>query len=133
MNTISYKKFVEGYKIGKFSVAINKNKAGNFVLSNFADKQNKLAHYFWSWLGILLMAPIPIALLFFNWIYSPISFILGLTIVSASRKSAMRFVLQNMLDDEDFFEYVLLHQGAIITDEYGEELQSEFLKGIQLK
>lgn len=133
MDNITHKEFVEGYESGRFSVAVNKNTAGDFVLSNFADKHNKPAHYFWSWLGILLVLPIPIVLLYFSWIYSLVSFISGLIISSAARKSAGQFVLQNMLNNEDFFEYVLLHQGAIVTDEHGKELRSEFLTRMQSK
>lgn len=133
MDTLTHKEFVEGYKSGKFSVHINENKAGNFVLSNLANKHNKPAHYFWSWLGIILVFPVPVALLFISWTYSISSLIGGLIIIVASRKSAAQFVLQNMIDSEDFFEYVLLHQGAKITNEQGQELKSKFITKMKLK
>lgn len=130
---ITHQEFVNGYEAGKINVSINKSKAGDFVLSDFADKHNKPAHLFWSWSGILLTIPLPIILIFINWHYSIISFILGLIIVSASRKSASQFVLQNILGDESFFEYVLLHGGAKITDEQDNELKCSFLEKMSKK
>jgi hypothetical protein len=133
MNTITHKEFIEGYAARKFSVLINKNKAGDFILSKLADKHNKPAYYFWSWLGIIMVLPASIGLFIISWKYSIFSFICGLFIITASKKSSTQFVLQNMIDDEDFFEYVLLHQGAKIIGEQGEEFKSQFITKMELK
>lgn len=125
---INYQQFLEGYKTGEFTVLVDKSKAGDFVMSKFGDKHNKPAHLFWTWLGILLIFPAPIIFwILFGWVYAVGSFILGLTISSAARKSALQFVLQNMIENEDFWDYVLLHKGAIIQDKKGNEIGSEFL------
>jgi hypothetical protein len=55
------------------------------------------------------------------------SFIAGLLITGSARKKAGQLVLQNMEEKESFFEYVLLHKGAVIWDENGKEVHSEFL------
>jgi hypothetical protein len=120
--TITHQEFIDGYKAGKFNVLVNKNKAGNFVLSNFADQHNKPAHLFWSWGGILLSFPLPIIFIFINWKFSVLFFIVGLIIISTSRKTASQFVLQNMIEDAIFFDYVLLHGGAKIVDEKGNDV-----------
>lgn len=120
--TISHDTFVKGYKTGEYLVYINKSKAGDFVLSKVADKHNKPAHIFWTWTGIVLTFPLPIILLFFSWVYSIVSFILGLIIVSSSRKSAEQFVMQNMIDDKNFWEYVLMNKGAKIENRNGDEI-----------
>jgi len=52
---------------------------------------------------------------------------------SAARKSASQFVLQNMIESEDFWDYVLLHKGAIIQDKEGSEIGSEFLDRMSKK
>ena len=125
---IDYQQFLEGYEAGELTVSVNKSKAGDFVLSEFADKHNKPAHLFWTWLGILLIVPSPIILLLFRkWVFAACSFVLGLIITEAARKSASRFVLQNMLENEDFWDYVLLHKGASIKDKEGREVTSEYL------
>lgn len=125
---ITHQEFVGGYKAGRITVSINKSRAGDFVLSDFANKHNKSKHLFWSWSGIILALPLPIILIFINWYYSIISFILGLIMVGASRKRAGQFVLRNMLENESFFEYVLLHGGAKITDGQGNAIKSSFLE-----
>jgi len=45
----------------------------------------------------------------------------------ASRKSAASFVIENMIDSEEFWDYVLLHKGAKIIDNNGNEIVSGFL------
>lgn len=115
MNTLTHKAFVDGYRSGNISVLINKNKAGDFVLSGLANKHNRPAHLFWTWLGLFLVVPAPIALFFVSWIYAISIFLIGLLVIGAARKTATQFVLRNMLEDEMFFDYVLLHNGATIV------------------
>ena len=45
---INYQQFLEGYRTGEFTVLVDKQKAGDFVMSKFADKHNKPAHLFWT-------------------------------------------------------------------------------------
>ncbi len=131
---INYQQFLERYKTGEITVLVNKSKAGDFVMSKFGDKHNKPAHLFFTWLGIILIIPLPIILLiFYGWIHAVGSFIIGLMINSAARKSASQFVLQNMIESEDFWDYVLLHKGAIIQDKEGNEIGSEFLDKMSKK
>lgn len=119
---IEHDDFVKGYLSGKYLVYINKSRAGDFVMSKFASKYNKSAHLFWSWVGLIVTVPLSIALFFLSWRYSVVSFIVGLIIVRASRKSAEQFVMQNMIDDKNFWEYVLMYKGAKIENEDGEEI-----------
>ena len=119
---ISHETFVKGYRAGEYLVYIDKYKAGDFVMSKVADKNNKRAHIFWSWTGIVLTIPLPIILVFSSWVYSIASFILGLLVVSSSRKSAEQFVMENMINDKYFWEYVLMYKGARIVDKKGKEI-----------
>ena len=132
---IDYQQFLHGYQAGEITVLVNNSKAGDFVMSKFGDKHNKPAHIFFTWLGIIIMiVPLPIILLIFQgWIFAVGSFVLGLMINSAARKSASQFVLQNMIENEDFWDYVLLHKGAIIQDKEGNEIGSEFLDRMSKK
>ena len=131
---IDYQQFLHGYQAGEITVLVNNSKAGDFVMSKFGDKHNKPAHIFFTWLGIIMIVPLPIILLIFQgWIFAVGSFVLGLMINSAARKSASQFVLQNMIENEDFWDYVLLHKGAIIQDKEGNEIGSEFLDRMSKK
>lgn len=127
MKTLNHQQFIEQYKSGEITVLVNKNKAGDFVLSKFADKYNKPAHLFWTWLGIIIGIPLTIVLLFIYWPYAVASFILGAIINGAARKTAAQFVLENMLESEEFWNYVLLHRGAEIVDKDQNEITSAFL------
>lgn len=114
---ITHKDFAEGYKSGKLLVYVDKNKAGDFVMSPHADKHNKPAHLFWTWTGIILTIPLAIILIFINWKLAIPSFVLGFVVIKAARKSASQFVLNNMLENEEFWMYCLLHKGAKVTDD----------------
>jgi len=86
-------------------------------MSPLAQKEHKPAHLFWSWSGIVLVVPAPLILLFVAWIYAPISFVLGIVIMVAARKSAADFLVQNMLWDDTFYTYVIHHGGAQVFDQ----------------
>jgi len=131
---LTHNEFVERYKTGDLTVYVNKIKAGDFILSKYADKHYKPAYLFWSWLSFILMFPLPIALLFFtSWIHALGSFIWGLTLRGANQRSAVEFVLQNMLENEEFWNYVLLHGGAKIKDKNNNEIYSAWLKEMEEK
>ncbi len=124
---VTYQQFLEGYKAGEIMVLVDKAKAGDFVLSEFADKHNKPAHLFWTWAGLIVMIPLSIILLIFQGLFYAIgSFILGYVVMSGSRKSAEQFVLENMLKDKRFWDYVLLHRGAVMQDKEGNKITEIF-------
>jgi hypothetical protein len=125
VKTIDHKTFVELYKRDNIDVWVNKSKAGDFVLSKFANKYNKPAYLFWKWTGRLLVFPLPLIFwIVFGWIHAVGSLVLGLMIESANQRSAEQFVLQNMLEDENFWNWVMLHNGAIIKDKEGNKITS---------
>lgn len=131
---VSYQQFLEGYKAGEIMVLVNKSKAGDFVMSEFGDKHNKLAHQFWTWTGLAMLIPIPIILLIIQgWVYAIGAFIFGLIINKAARRSAEQFVLRNMVESEDFWDYALMHEGAIMRDSHGNEVTSAFLNRMENK
>ena len=131
---INFQEFQEDYKAGSIIVLVNKTKAGDFVMSKFASKYNKPAHIFWTWLGIIMTFPLPIILLIFKtWVHAIGILIIGLMINNSAKKSAQDFVLQNMLENEDFWKYVLLHEGAVLKDVDGNDITTEFLEKIQNK
>lgn len=127
-STINYQQFLEGYRIGIITVLVNKSKAGNFVMSKFGSKYNKPAHLFWTWLAIIMIIPLPIIFLIFKtWVHAFGILIIGLLIRDSARKSATQFVLTNMLENEDFWDFILLHKGATLKDTEGNAITSEFL------
>jgi hypothetical protein len=119
---LSHKQFKEKYKKGELEILVNKKLAGDLVLSPQADPKYKPVHLFWTWLGIIFTIPIPIILLFISWVFAPIVFVIGLIVSGAVRKSAGQFVIQNMIEDEIFWNYVILHSGAILQDKNGDQI-----------
>jgi len=116
---MTYQEFVSKHNNGEMELRIDSHKAGDFVLSEFADKHNKPAHHFWTWAGVIITIPLSIILIFIHWQYAIFSFILGALIISGARKSACQFVKKNMIEDENFWLYVLIHKGAVMEDKKG--------------
>lgn len=133
MNYITHKVFVDLYNKGEVEVALNMNKAGDFVLSQYSEARYKLAHYFWTWLGILCIPAGIIFFFIFKWYIALVTIIAGLIVMKATRKSSGKFVLEQMLANEEFWNYVLLHEGATIKDNSGNDLYSEWLKEMDEK
>ena len=118
----SHKELVELYKKGELAIGVNKQKAGDFVLSKFADPHNKPAHLFWSWTGVILF-PVALVVLFTGRIWQAVGlFFLGSMVLSSSRKTAEEFVLQNMLEDPQFCDYAILWGGAVVTKSSGDHV-----------
>ena len=123
---IGYQQFQLGHKNHEFTVRVDGRNAGDFVMSPLGDMHNKPAHLFWTWLGIVMVFPLPIILwIFKGWIFAAGSFTFGLAVNREALKSAGQFVVQNMLEDETFCSYVLFHKGAIIQDKEGNEITFE--------
>ena len=120
MQKLTHKEFVEKYKSGSLTVLIDDMKAGDFVLSQYASKYNKPAHQFWTWTGLILTFIVPLGLLAVHWVLSLLCAGIGYAIIKSARKSAQEFVLENMLEDEIFWAYVLIYDGAIIKDKNGQ-------------
>ena len=128
MRYISHREFVSLYEQGQLTVSVDQFKAGDFILSPFSKNHYKYAHYFWNLLGFILLIGGIASIFFINWTIALAAIIIGLVIISAVRKSAGTFVMEQMLDDEEFWDYILLHKGAKIHDLSGETVYSQWLK-----
>lgn len=127
MRYCSHAEFLREYRIGKMTVLVNRSRAGDFVLSEFGRPEYKLAHYFWTWLAILCVLGGLLLWVFYSWKIGVGLLFLGIMLNSSARKSAGQFVLGQMLDNEDFWTYVLLHGGAEIRDAENRRVTSDYL------
>jgi hypothetical protein len=133
IRAISHDQFVQMYRSGELYVKVNGSKAGDLVMSEFGAKPYCLAHSFWTWTSIVMLIPLPIALLFVKWYLAVACFLIGAVVYQAARKSAREFVLSNMLERVDFWDYALLHGGAKMYSADDCELSSEFLERMAKK
>jgi len=122
---MDHREFVEQYTSGKLSVYINGSYALRVISAGYLPKRYYWAHTFWSWVW-LLSIPIGIILLFFNigigiLVLFFISFLGG----KAIKKSAVDFVLQHALEDEQFFNFVLKKKILIIKPNFGAKQKSK--------
>jgi len=114
---ISYEEFLRGYKENKIIVKVNRMTAGKFIESEIAGKRFKPAHYFWTYASFFLIFIFPIILIFKFWFYSVLSILGGISLYSSTKKSAIEFVIENMLEDEKFWRFAVENKGAVLTDD----------------
>ncbi len=120
MNTssITYQEFLDGIKAKILHVGVDRYKAGKFVMSEFGDKYNKPAHVFWRLVAFTLIFVLPFILFIYKgWVYAIGSLLSGFMVNRASYSSAVDFVKSNMLENEEFCEYVIENNGAVVYDE----------------
>lgn len=111
---MSHKEFVELYKSGKLNVYVNKSYSLRSISAGYLPKRYYWAHTFWSWIW-LLSIPVGIIMLFFNvGIGILILFLVSFLGGKAVKRSAMDFVIQHALKDENFFDFAIKSKTIVI-------------------
>lgn len=128
LKNITHLTFKKEYNSNLLLIYINRKYINEFVTSQIANQNNKRAYIFYkrlSWVIIVLM-PIILFLKGLGLVsLSPI--LVGWFILSANDKSGKEFLIDNMLDDEKFWNYITLNKGAYVVDKVGNYYLSDFL------
>jgi hypothetical protein len=101
---ITHQEFKEGYKSGKFSISAPNKEKLDTLLSSSSEEAQKYVNIFWSFLHFL----VPII---------PISFVKKYFTYGLNNYD--NFILRKMLNDENFFQLILLRQEVKIFDREG--------------
>lgn len=113
-NKMTHPEFVKEHDQGKISIKIDKTQVGNFLASEFAKKEYRSAYKFWGYIAMLMTIGGFLSFFMINWIYALIILVSGIVIIFSNQRSSEQLVTKNMLEDEDFWNYILLHGGAEI-------------------
>ena len=115
--SISHEDFVRKFRSDDLVVLIDKDRAGELASkSPFSNLQTKLTYLFWSWGPLVLVLFSMVTFFLTSWVYAVVLLITGGVVLTVIREVSTRFVLQNMLKDENFWSSVVEHGGARITD-----------------
>lgn len=117
MKELTHKEFSKLHKEGKIEVGVRKYESIKLALSPLASKYNKPAVRFWFYLAGLLFIILPIPLwIFKGFFYGLGSFVLGMMVYRANKESTAQFVINNMLEDEKFYNFVMSHKDLVIIN-----------------
>jgi len=103
---MNHSKFVEKYHSGEIKVNINKFDAKQLLINDQMPKKYVNADVFWSWVWILALVGGLILFFIYSKLLGAIIFIIGLILPGRQKESAMQFVLEYALENEEFFEMV---------------------------
>ena len=101
---IPFEEFVDGYKAGKFSMRVNPAAISSLVRSPQMNKSRRLAYKLYLYIAIGLFCS-SAYLIFLHWFYAVIAIFAGMIILSANKKSAIDFITERVIENEEFFHF----------------------------
>lgn len=108
--------FVEAWKSRQIAVMVDKQLAMQVMESTDMPGRFRAAHLFWSWIW-LLSIPVAIVLgIFAQWWVGLIVLVLGFLLPRAIKHSAMEFVIEHAIEDEEFYDEAI-NSKLLVIDE----------------
>lgn len=111
---MEHSEFVDSWNQGKLMVDVHRTKALRIANSKILPKRYWLAHLFWSWIWILTIpASIVVMFAYKWWVGLLILIFVTPAISSATKKSAMQFMIDYALENPDFYKLAVA-EGLLI-------------------
>lgn len=100
---LSHSSFIDAWKNGKIKIDVDRRKALRIANSDALPKRYRAAHIFWSTVWLLTI-PLGTGLIFYKWwIGLLVLFVVSPSIANATKTSAMQFMIDHALENEDFY------------------------------
>lgn len=100
--------FVRAWNEGKLLVDVDRSKALQIANSKLLPKRNQIAHILWSWLWIITIPiAITVGVLYKWWVGLIILAFVTPTISSATKKTAMQFMIDHAIENPEFFMFAV--------------------------
>lgn len=111
---MEHAEFVKSWNEGKLMVDVHRTKALQIANLNILPKRYQLAYIFWSWIWILTI-PVSIIVMFLYkwWVGLLILVFVTPAISSATKKSAMQFIIDYAVENPDFYQQAV-SEGLLI-------------------
>lgn len=110
---ITFDNFVEGYKLRKIGIVVNPRTISALASSPQMNTSRRLAYKLYYYIEIISFLSIfPLA--FVSWVYAIAAFSLAIILFSANKKSAISFITERMLENEEFFHFCLSNKLACL-------------------
>jgi len=120
LTPMMYDEFVRAYKSGQITVAVNRHLALRAMSSPYVAKRYKAAHLFWTWIWFLSIPAGITIIILVKWWIGLIVLVLGFFLPRAIKESSTEFVLEQALEDEEFYHFAI-NAGLLKISERHEE------------
>jgi len=118
--------FVKAYKSGQITVAVNRRLALRSMKSPYVAKRYKVAHLFWTWIWFLSIPAGIVIMILVKWWIGLIVLVAGFFLPRAIQESSTGFVLEQALEDEEFYQFAidagLLEVCGDVGDKHSKEM-----------
>ncbi len=104
---ITHSEFVEGYKSGKLQAHVDRSLALRLMDTTAVAKRYRAAHMFWSWIWLLSFPAAVVLFVWVKWWAGLLALLFVSILFKAVRESACQNVLEQALEDEDFYRYAV--------------------------
>lgn len=103
---MSHDEFVSKWKAGMLEITVNRSMALQVVGSPLMPAPMRAAHTFWSWIWILSMPAAFVVGWMYSWWLCPIMLLFLTPIISSATKtSAMQFMIDHAVESSEFFAW----------------------------
>ena len=104
---MTHNEFVQGYRSGQLAAHVNKTMAMQLMNTTAVAKRYRAAHLFWSWVWFLSIPAAIACFIWTKWWIGIIVLVVGFMLPRAIKESAYQFVLEQALEDEQFFKLAI--------------------------
>lgn len=111
---MTHAEFVESYRTGGVRVHVDRSRAIQLMNTRLPAKRYRAAHLFWTWAWFLSF---PVSLVLFIWVKwwaGLVVLIIGLLLPQAIKTSACQFVLEQALENTEFYDFAVKSQTLVI-------------------
>lgn len=113
---MTHSEFVEAWESRQIELMVDKQLALQVMQSTDMPRRFRAAHLFWSWIW-LLSIPLAIVLgIFVQWWVGLIILVIGFLLPRAIKHSAMEFVIEHAIEDEEFYNKAINWKLLVINE-----------------
>ena len=112
---MTYEEFVQGRQAGTISAGIDTPNALRLI--DHLPRRYQAAHTFWSWVWMLSIPGFICVAIFWKWwVGLVLLFLVTPMIFSATKKSAVQFVLEHAEENAEFFDMLVENNLLVFRD-----------------
>lgn len=113
---MTHEEFVQAYRTGKIAARVNRSLALQLMGTTAMAKRYRAAHLFWSWVWFLSVPAAIACMIWVRWWIGLIVLITGFALPKAIKQSAAQFVIEQALDDEQFYNLAIESKVLMISE-----------------
>ena len=103
---MTHAEFVQSYRNGQAAAHVDRSLALQVMDTNLPAKRFQTAHLLWTWAWFLSFPVAIVLMIWVRWWVGLVVFVVGLMMPRAIKASAASFILEQALEDKEFYDAV---------------------------